>query len=52
MRYLWTDGIPPFPSHPLEASVSADVCVIGGGMAGVLTAAELTDNPAMRDAHV
>lgn len=42
MRYLWTDGIPPFPSHPLEASVSADVCVIGGGMAGVLTAAELT----------
>lgn len=42
MRYLWTEGIPPFPEHPLESSVTADVCVIGGGMAGVLTAAELT----------
>lgn len=42
MHELWTDRISPFPHHPLEHDIRAQICVIGGGMAGVLTAWELT----------
>lgn len=42
MRFLWTDHLPPLPDNPLDTDVTADVCVIGGGMAGTLIATELT----------
>lgn len=42
MRYLWTETVPSLPEHPLANDITADVCVIGGGMAGVLIADELT----------
>ncbi|MGM9682945.1 MAG: FAD-dependent oxidoreductase [Eubacteriales bacterium] len=43
MRYLWTDGTSPVPGRMLRGEVNTDVCVIGGGMAGVLCAARLTE---------
>ena len=42
MHFLWTDHLPPVTAHPLESTVTAEVCVIGGGMAGTLAAWELT----------
>ncbi len=41
MRFLWTEGVTPPKKEPLSGDVSAEVLVIGGGMAGVLCAAEL-----------
>ena len=41
MQYLWTNDV-KFERHsPLRGEVHCDVCVIGGGMAGVLCAAKL-----------
>lgn len=42
MDFLWTDGVSPRQGAPLREDVHTDVCVIGGGMAGVLCAARLT----------
>lgn len=42
MDFLWTDGTTPTPGEPLQEDVHTEVCVIGGGMAGVLCAAQLT----------
>ena len=42
MDFLWTDGTTPTPGEPLREDVHTEVCVIGGGMAGVLCAAQLT----------
>lgn len=42
MNYLWTDGVTPPTGRQLRGEVRTDVCVIGGGMAGVLCAAELS----------
>ena len=42
MDFLWTDGATPTPGKPLREAVHTEVCVIGGGMAGVLCAAQLT----------
>lgn len=36
MDFLWTDGATPTPGKPLQEAVHTEVCVIGGGMAGVL----------------
>lgn len=41
MRYFWTDGIAPFPDMPLQGEIETEVCVIGGGAAGVLIAHEM-----------
>ena len=42
---LWTATAPPAPSTPsLEDSTSADVCVIGGGYAGLSTALHLAES--------
>lgn len=43
MKYLWTDGITPASGKKLSGEIHTDVCVIGGGMAGVLCAARLTE---------
>jgi glycine/D-amino acid oxidase-like deaminating enzyme len=41
---LWAATAPPAPpTPPLEESVSADVCVIGGGYAGLSTALHLAE---------
>lgn len=41
MRFLWTEGVTPPEKEPLSGNIRADVLVIGGGLAGVLCAAEL-----------
>ncbi|MDY3845919.1 MAG: FAD-dependent oxidoreductase [Eubacteriales bacterium] len=43
MRYLWTDGVSPEPGQKLSGDVHTEVCIIGGGMAGILCAARLTE---------
>ena len=43
MKYLWTDGITPAPHEKLRGDLRTDVCVIGGGMAGILCARQLTE---------
>lgn len=35
---LWTAEPAPLPNPPLAGDVEADVCVVGGGLAGLLTA--------------
>jgi glycine/D-amino acid oxidase-like deaminating enzyme/nitrite reductase/ring-hydroxylating ferredoxin subunit len=35
---LWSDGAPEFPLTPLREDISADVCIVGAGIAGVTTA--------------
>lgn len=41
MNYLWKDNLTP-PEFPrFEGNTKTDVLVIGGGMAGVLCAAQL-----------
>lgn len=41
MRFLWTENVEAPAGEPLSGDLSAGVLVIGGGMAGVLCAAEL-----------
>ena len=48
MTSLWLDEIEPDTHAPLDADVSADVAVVGGGVAGVATAYHL----ALRGASV
>ena len=43
MDFLWTDGTTSTPGEPLREDVRTEVCVIGGGMAGVLCAARTHD---------
>lgn len=40
MDFLWTDGTTHTPGEPLREDVHTEVCMIGGGMAGVLCAAQ------------
>ena len=41
---LWAATAPPAPpTPPLEGSVSADVCVVGAGYAGLSTALHLAE---------
>jgi len=35
---LWLDGAPVTPRAPLDADVTADVTIVGGGIAGIATA--------------
>lgn len=42
MNFLWTQGLTPPEGRTLRGTRRAEVCVIGGGMAGVLCAAQLT----------
>lgn len=43
MEFLWEKGVSPDGYAPLEGDATADVLVIGGGMAGVLCAKALSD---------
>ena len=43
MQYLWTNDIPPFPERKLSGDIHTEVCIIGGGMAGLLCAARLKE---------
>lgn len=43
MRYLWTDGIEAGKYKELENDINTDVCIIGGGMAGILCALRLKE---------
>ncbi|MCI6824176.1 MAG: FAD-dependent oxidoreductase [Ruminococcus bromii] len=43
MNYLWTEGVHPATHKKLEGEISTEVCVIGGGMVGILCAARLTE---------
>lgn len=38
---IWTRNLRPAPPNPLDASVDADACVVGAGLAGLTTAYEL-----------
>ena len=35
---IWTVGVPPLLTRPLDADVETDVCVVGAGVAGLTTA--------------
>jgi len=37
-RSLWTDGVELPPTGALSSSISADVCIVGAGIAGLTTA--------------
>ena len=42
MDSIWTQTLPPLPDFPpLEGDISCEAAVVGGGMAGILTAWEL-----------
>ena len=43
MNYLWTDETEQFRHKTLEKDISTDVCIIGGGIAGIMCAAKLTE---------
>ena len=43
MNYLWTDEAEQFRHKTLEKDISTDVCIIGGGIAGIMCAAKLTE---------
>lgn len=38
MNYLWTDETEQFRNKTLEKDISTDVCIIGGGIAGIMCA--------------
>ncbi|NUB14481.1 FAD-dependent oxidoreductase, partial [Azospirillum brasilense] len=44
IRSWYADTATPYPQHPvLEDSLSCDVCVVGGGYTGLMTALELAE---------
>ena len=55
MNYLWTDETEQFRHKTLEKDISTDVCIIGGGIAGIMCAAKLTelgiDNVVLEGSH-
>ena len=38
MNYLWTDETEQFRHKTLEKDISTDICIIGGGIAGIMCA--------------
>lgn len=38
MNYLWTDETEQLRHKTLEKDISTDVCIIGGGIAGIMCA--------------
>lgn len=35
---IWMNDTPPFVTHPLNQDLAVDICIIGGGIAGLTTA--------------
>jgi len=42
--WYWADGPVPAPRPPLDGAVQADVCIVGGGIAGCSAALHLAEN--------
>ena len=43
MNYLWTDEAEQFRHKTLEKDISTDVCIIGGGIAGIQAALDIAE---------
>jgi len=39
----WMESVPPTSYPALQGDVTVDVCIVGGGIAGLLSAFELSD---------